>query len=87
MPELLWRKKATDDFVYWTGKDAKTMRKIAKLLLEMTRTPYVGTGKPEPLKGDRNGFWSRRIDDANRIVYSVKNDVVHVESLRGHYDD
>lgn len=87
MPDLLLKSKATDDLDYWVNQDAKTMRRISKLFFELRRTPFSGTGKPEPLKGDSKGRWSRRIDDSNRLVYSLKDGVVHVESLRGHYDD
>jgi toxin YoeB len=62
--------EAWADYIYWQGQDKKTLRKINQLLQDISRDNFVGIGKPEPLKGDMAGWWSRRIDDENRLVYS-----------------
>ena len=67
-------------------EDEKTMKRINMLLRDISRDPFSGVGKPEPLKGDLSGFWSRRIDDVHRLVYRVKGDTVEILSCKGHYD-
>ncbi len=74
-----------EDYLYWQKQDRKTLKRINSLLKEMTRTPYEGTGKPEALVGNLAGFWSRRIDSKNRIVYRVFEDRVEVVQCRTHY--
>lgn len=74
-------------YVYWQSQDKKTIKKINLLLQDICRNGYDGIGKPEPLKGDRSGFWSRRIDDSNRIVYRVTEDAVEIIQCKGHYDE
>ena len=66
---LLWEDRAWDDYLYWQAQDKKILKRINVLIEEMKRTPFEGRGKPEPLKGNLSGYWSRRIDDVNRIVY------------------
>ncbi len=73
--------------MYWYTQDIKTLKKINKLIKEIERTPFSGIGKPEPLKGELSGLWSRHIDEKNRIIYRVENDVLEISSCRGHYDD
>ena len=75
-----------DDYLYWQAQDKKILRKINSLLASVQRNPYKGEGKPEPLKGE-NGKWSRRINDKDRLVYSVENDRLTVYQYRGHYED
>ncbi len=83
---LLWDDRAWEDYCAWQ-MDKKTLRRINKLLKEIRRTPYEGTGKPEPLKENLSGWWSRRIDEANRIVYRIYDDTtVVIASCRGHYE-
>ena len=72
MMRLLWEDRAWDDYLYWQGQDKKTLKRINALLNDIKRNPFDGIGKPEPLKGNLSGFWSRRIDEANRIVYFEK---------------
>lgn len=76
---------AWDDYLYWHGQDRKTLKRINALLTEATRTPFVGTGKPEPLTGNLSGYWSRRIDQTNRLVYRANDDEVVVLACRYHY--
>ena len=83
---LLWEDRAWDDYLYWQGQDKKTLKRINALLNDMKRSPFEGIGKPEPLKGNLGGFWSRRIDEANRIVYFEKDDTIYIVACRGHYE-
>lgn len=76
---------AWEDYLYWHGQDKKT--RINALLTEIAREPFVGTGKPEPLVGNLSGYWSRRIDQTNRLVYRADDDDVTVLACRYHYDD
>ena len=82
---LLWEDRAWDDYLYWQAQDKKILKRINVLIEEMKRTPFEGRGKPEPLKGNLSGYWSRRIDDVNRIVYFEENHMMYVISCRGHY--
>ncbi len=83
---LVWTKEAWKDYVYWQGQDKKTLRRINKLISEAQRTPFEGIGKPEPLKENLSGFWSRRIDESNRLVYVVEGDLLTIISCRYHYE-
>ena len=82
---LLWEDRAWEDYVYWQGQDKKTLKRINTLIKDIQRNPFDGIGKPEPLKGDLSGLWSRRIDEANRIVYLERDSVIYIVSCRGHY--
>ena len=75
---LLWEDRAWDDYLYWQAQDKKILKRINVLIEEMKRTPFEGRGKPEPLKGNLSGYWSRRIDDVNRIVYFEENHMIYV---------
>ena len=84
--KLLWEDRAWNDYIYWQGQDKKTLKRVNKLLMDISRNPFDGIGKPEPLKGNLSGLWSRRIDDnGNRIVYYISNDIVHIIACKGHY--
>lgn len=85
MFKLTFFPEAWEDYLYWHGQDKKTLRKINRLLTEICRSPTSGTGKPEALRENLSGWWSRRIDGENRIVYKVESDVVIVAQLRFHY--
>ncbi|MDY4587147.1 MAG: Txe/YoeB family addiction module toxin [Oscillospiraceae bacterium] len=87
MSKIIFTELGWEDYVYWQSQDKKTIKKINLLLQDICRNGYDGIGKPEPLKGDRSGFWSRRIDDANRIVYRVTEDAVEIIQCKGHYDE
>lgn len=82
-----WSDEAWEDFEYWMTQDKKTMKKILKLLKDIDRNGYEEIGKPEPLTGDLAGYWSRRIDDCNRIVYRIKEDTVLIAQCGSHYRD
>ncbi|QKV55450.1 Txe/YoeB family addiction module toxin [Comamonas antarctica] len=78
---------AWDDYLYWHGHDKKALKRINALLTEAAREPFVGTGKPEPLVGNLSGYWSRRIDQTNRLVYRATDEDVIVLACRYHYGD
>jgi len=82
---LSWTKEAWLDYVYWQNQDRKTLKRINKLIIDTQRDPFEGIGKPEPLKENLAGFWSRRIDDSNRLVYAIDENELTVISCRYHY--
>jgi len=82
---LSWDRNAWEEYIYWQETDKKILRKINELIKECLRTPFEGKGKPEPLKGNLSGFWSRRITDEHRLVYEVRNNILHVLQCRFHY--
>ena len=84
---LLWHENAWEDYLWWQTQDRKTVKRINQLIRDTLRSPFVGIGKPEPLKGNLSGWWSRRIDDEHRIVYCVINDDLVIASCKNHYDD
>ena len=83
--QLAWTDEAWSDYVYWQGQDKKTLKRINKLIIDAKRSPFEGIGKPEPLKENLSGFWSRRIDETNRLVYVVTETYLTVISCRYHY--
>lgn len=83
--KLVFEPLAWEQFQHWQETDKATLRKINALIKECLRRPFEGTGKPEPLKGDLAGSWSRRIDREHRLVYRVKNDALEVVRCRYHY--
>ena len=83
---LLWEDRAWDDYLYWQTQDKKTLKRINALIKDIQRNPFEGIGKPEPLKGNLSGLWSRRIDDTNRIVYYQQQDMLFIVAWRGHYE-
>lgn len=87
MRRLSWEDRAWEDYLYWQQFDKKILKRINLLIKEMQRDPFNGTGKPEPLKGNLSGFWSRRIDEKNRIVYYEEAGDIFIVACRGHYDD
>ncbi|MGC9491435.1 Txe/YoeB family addiction module toxin [Vibrio genomosp. F10] len=82
---LSWTDDAWDDYLYWQTQDKKTLKRINKLINDVKRSPFEGIGKPEPLKENLSGFWSRRIDDTNRLVYAVDEQTITIISCRYHY--
>lgn len=84
---LLWEDRAWEDYLYWQTQDKRTLKRINVLIRDIKRTPFEGRGKPEPLRGNLSGYWSRRIDEVNRIVYFEREDIIYVISCRGHYED
>jgi len=82
---ILFHADALDDFFEWQIRDKKIFDKITKLLKEIQRTPYEGTGQPEQLKHELSGYWSRRIVQEHRLVYEVKDEFIVIYSCKGHY--
>lgn len=82
-----WDDMAWDDYLYWQTQDKKTLKRIHQLLQDIDRNGYTGIGKPEALKGDLKGYWSRRIDDDNRLVYRIKDNRIEILQCRSHYGD
>lgn len=87
MGKTIFDDKALEQYDEWADKDPKIRKKIAKLITEIRRDPFHGTGKPEPLKGNRSGYWSRRITDKHRLIYCIKDGVLEIASCMDHYDD
>lgn len=85
MPDLLFLAEGWEDYLYWQTQDRKTLRRINALIRDIQRSPFDGVGKPEPLRENRSGWWSRRIDDVNRIVYKVEAGQVVIAQCRTHY--
>lgn len=83
--EESWTDEAWSDYVYWQTQDKKTLKRINKLITDVKRSPFSGIGKPEALKENLTGFWSRRIDDTNRLVYAVEQQAIVIISCRYHY--
>ena len=78
---------AWDECCYWETQDKRTLKRINALLKDIDRNGYQGIGKPEPLKDDLSGYWSRRIDDANRIVYKIEGGMIKIVQCGSHYRD
>ena len=87
MIKISFHQQGWDDYEYWQTQDKKTLKKINKLIRDIKRDPFNGIGHPEPLKHDLQGWWSREIDDKNRIVYKLTNSVIEILQCRDHYDD
>ena len=84
--KLAWTEKGWDGYVYWQFEDRKTLKRINRIIEDCKRQPFKGIGKPEPLRKNLSGFWSRRIDDTNRLVYVVDQDFITIISCRYHYE-
>jgi toxin YoeB len=85
MRQLVFDNDAFEDFYNWAIYDQKIFRKILELIKSIKRTPFKGIGKPELLKFDKSGYWSRRITDEHRLVYKIIDDRIFIVSCRGHY--
>ena len=83
---LEFKPQAFEDLQYWVQHQPKTAKRVMRMLKESMRDPFSGIGKPEPLKGDLSGWWSKRIDGEHRLVYKVEGDALIVAQARGHYD-
>ena len=83
--DILWDHTAWDDYQYWQQTDKKVLQKINTLIKECQRTPFEGTGNPEPLKYNYNGFWSRRITGEHRLVYKADENTLYIAQCRYHY--
>jgi len=85
--EKLWTDRAWESYLHWQTQDKKTLKRVNQLIKDIERNGYDGIGKPELLKGDLSGWWSRRIDDTNRIIYRIEDDKLIIADCRGHYGD
>lgn len=83
----IWSDRAWEEYLLYQENDKRLLRKLNSLIKEIERTPYAGIGKVEALKGDWAGFYSRRIDEKNRIIYRIIDDKLEIASCKGHYDD
>ena len=83
--KLIFSDEAWEDYLYWQDTDRSVVRRIHQLIKDIRRNPYGGIGKPEPLKYQLAGWWSRRIDSEHRIVYRVTEQAVEIANLRSHY--
>jgi len=84
--ELVFQSVAWDQYQYWLEADKKILLRINELIKDTLRSPFKGIGKPEPLKGNYSGCWSRRINDEHRLVYAIKDKRLHILQCRFHYD-
>ena len=82
---LLWEERAWEEYCAWQATDKNALRRINSLIRDIQRDSFRGIGKPEPLKGNLSGWWSRRIDDENRIVYKEHDGAIIIASCKGHY--
>lgn len=85
MTNVFFTATAWDQYIGWQSEDKKTLKRINLLIKDMQRNPFDGIGKPEPLKENLTGFWSRRIDDTHRIVYNFESNTINIISCYGHY--
>ena len=83
--KIIWTASSLADYLYWQKLDKKKLRRINELIKSCQRTPFGGIGNPEPLRHELQGFWSRRIDTAHRLVYQYENDELLIISCRYHY--
>ena len=84
---LMWLTEAWNEYLYWQSQDKKTLERVNALIKETMRHPFTGIGKPEPLKSNLSGWWSRRITREHRLVYKVENKMLIILQCRFHYDD
>ncbi len=82
---LIWSDKSWEDYVYWQSNDKKILKKINTLIKDIKRHPFEGIGKPEPLKHELAGCWSRRITSEHRLVYEVSDGIIYIVSCKYHY--
>jgi toxin YoeB len=81
-----WHDEAWDDYLYWQTQDKKTFKRINQIIKNIDSTPFDGIGKPELLKHEYQGYWSRRIDEKNRLIYRIENDTIIIAQCRTHYE-
>lgn len=86
MSGIIFSERAWEDYLYWQTQDKKTLKKINSLIRDIIRNGNEGIGKPEPLKENLNGFWSRHIDEENRIVYRISKNGIEIIQCKGHYN-
>lgn len=86
MINITFTNKAWEEYCYWQLQDKKTLKKINIILADIQRDNFVGIGKPEPLKNNFAGYWSRRIDNSNRLIYRINNNQIEIIQCKGHYE-
>ena len=84
--KLVFTQLSWEDYLYWLNTDKQKLKRINELLKDIARNPYEGIGKPEPLRFNYSGFWSRRIDEEHRLIYRVVDDEIQIVKCRFHYD-
>ncbi len=84
--KLVFTQLSWEDYLYWLNTDKQKLKRINELLKDIARNPYEGIGKPEPLRFNYSGFWSRRIDEEHRLIYRVIEDEIQIVKCRFHYD-
>lgn len=87
MSKITFSEDAWDEYLYWQMQDKKTLKKVNELLKEIQRTPFSGKGEPEELRGNLSDKWSRRINQKDRLVYEITNDMISIIQCKGHYND
>ena len=85
MKNRMFAPEARGQYLYWQQADTKTLKKVNRLIEEIDRMGHEGTGKPEPLSGDLSGYWSRRINEKDRLIYSFDDETIYILSCRFHY--
>ena len=85
--QLVFDGDGFEDYLYWQTQDKKTLGKLNKLIKDAERNGYIGLGKPEALSGDFAGWWSREIDEKNRLIYRIKDGRLEIAKCKGHYND
>ena len=86
MNKISFTARAWEEYCYWQTQDKKTLKRINILLIDIQRNSFQGLGKPEPLKNNLSGYWSRRIDETNRLVYRINNEQIEIIQCKGHYE-
>ena len=84
--KLLWEEQAWEQYCCWQLQDKKLLKRINSIIKDIQRSTFEGIGKPEPLKNELSGWWSRRIDEVNRIVYCERDGAIIIASCKGHYE-
>lgn len=87
MSKLIFSERAWADYLYWQTHDKKNLKRVNQLLKDIERNGFDGIGKPEPLKHQYQGYWSRRIDESNRLIYSINDGLIEIAQCKGHYND
>ncbi len=85
--KIIFHPEAWEEYLLWQANDRPVLRKLNRLIEAITRDPYEGIGKPEPLRFDYTGYWSRRITDEHRLIYKVEGDALYIVQCRYHYND
>lgn len=83
----LFSENAWDEYLYWQNKDKKILKKIYELIRDIERNGYTGIGKPEALRHELSGYWSRRISESDRLIYKIQEDTIYIIGCKSHYGD